>query len=251
MTPNIPLVLGTGAAAAAIFAVGYYRGRLTAPGMRVGGSAFASINKPTAGARFEQKLLRGPQKLQLYSLGTPNGQKVTCLLEELGVPYDATFINIGSGDQFGSGFVALNPNSKIPALLDLDAPGGGEQRIFESGAILMYLAEKYHSDLLPSEPKRRAECLSWLFMNVGAAPYFGNFGHFSVYAPGAKTGDVMPYARDRFKIETQRLCAVLEMQLSDGRPYLLDTQLTIADLAWLPWIICLDKFYKARQAREY
>lgn len=243
---SLGLAIGAGVAAASLFALGYYRGRFTAPGMCVGGSAFSSINRPTAGARFEQVLPRGTHKLQLYSLATPNGQKVTVLLEELGVPYDAHLINIGSGEQFGSGFVELNPNSKIPALLDADAPGGGEQRVFESGAIMLYLVEKYRSELLPSDPKLRTECLSWLFFNIGAAPFFGQFGHFSCYAPGAKAGDVMPYARDRYKTETQRLCAVLEGQLSDGRPYLL-TELTVADLAWMPWVVCLDKYYKARE----
>lgn len=242
-----PLSLAVGAAAAAaVFALGYSRGRANAPGMRAGGSAFASINRPTAGARFEKALPKGKHRLQLYSLATPNGQKVTALLEELGVPYDAHFIDITKGDQFGSGFVALNPNSKIPVLLDLDAPGG-ELAIFESGAIMVYLADKFKSGLLPAQPRARAEALSWLFFNMGAAPYFGNFGHFAKYAPGAKTGDVMPYARDRFKLETQRLCAVLEGQLADGRAFLLGDGLSVADLAWMPWIVCLDAYYGARQ----
>lgn len=237
--------LGAAAGAAALFALGYKRGRNTAPGMSVGGSKFAAINQPTSGARFERALARGPHRLQLYSCGTPNGQKVTVLLEEMGLAYDAHFVHIGEGEQFGSGFVALNPNSKIPTLLDT----GRELSVFESTAIMMYVCEAFPEragKLLPTDPARRAECLSWLFFQHGAAPFFGQFGHFTCYAPGAKTGDRMPYAVDRYTMETQRLCSVVERQLADGRDYLLGGELSLADLALMPWIRCLDAFYGAR-----
>ena len=139
-------------------------------------SAFASINAPTAGARFERELPVGQHPYQLYSLATPNGQKVSCMLEELGVKYDAYFINIMEGDQFSSGFVAVNPNSKIPAMVDKEGPAG-PLNLFESGSILLYLAEK-HGKFIPKDPASRAACLNWLFFQVGAGPYIGQFGHF-------------------------------------------------------------------------
>lgn len=209
------------------------------------GGAFAKINRPTAGATHDKTLPVGEQPLQLHSLATPNGVKVTIMLEELlalgfaGAEYDAYLINIGGGDQFGSGFVELNPNSKIPALLDLslDPP----QRVFESGAILLYLAEKFGA-LLPTEPGKRAECLSWLFWQMGSAPYLGGgFGHFYAYAPKK-----IEYCIDRFAMETKRQLDVLERQLSEHR-YIAGDEYTIADIAIWPWYgaLVLGKLYSA------
>ena len=197
------------------------------------GGQFASINRPVAGATHEKALPVGRHPLQLYSLGTPNGVKVTILLEELlalghtGAEYDAWLIRIAEGDQFGSGFVAVNPNSKIPALLDR----GGPQpiRVFESGSILMYLAEKFGA-FLPSATAARAECLSWLFWQVGSAPYLGGgFGHFYAYAPTK-----IEYAIDRFAMETKRQLDVLERRLTESR-YIAGPEYTIADMAIFPW----------------
>jgi glutathione S-transferase len=176
---------------------------------------FANINRPTAGAQFERELPIGKHPLQLYSLGTPNGVKVTIMLEELlalghkGAEYDAWLIKIGDGDQFGSGFVAVNPNSKIPALMDRSGPK--PIRVFETGAILVYLAEKFGA-FLPTEVAARAECLSWLFWQMGSTPYVGGgFGHFYAYAPVK-----IEYAIDRFTMETKRLLDVLD-RLHDRR----------------------------------
>jgi GST-like protein len=173
------------------------------------GGRFANINRPIAGPTHEKELPVGRHPLQLYSLGTPNGQKVTVMLEELlalghtGAEYDAWLIKIGDGDQFGSGFVAINPNSKIPALLDRSGPT--PIRVFESGAILMHLAEKFGA-FLPTEPGPRAECLSWLFWQMGSAPYLGGgFGHFYAYAPTK-----IEYAIDRFAMEVKRQLDVLD-----------------------------------------
>jgi GSH-dependent disulfide-bond oxidoreductase len=197
------------------------------------GGQFASINRPTAGATHEKDLPVGRHPLQLYSLGTPNGVKVTIMLEELlalghaGAEYDAWLINIGQGDQFGSGFVAINPNSKIPALLDRSGPV--PIRVFESGAILMHLAEKFGA-FLPTEPAARAECLSWLFWQMGAAPYVGGgFGHFYAYAPIK-----IEYAIDRFAMETKRQLDVLDRQLAE-REFIAGPDYTIADIAIWPW----------------
>jgi GST-like protein len=197
------------------------------------GGKFASINRPVAGATHDKALPVGQHPLQVYSLGTPNGIKVTVLLEELlaaghaGAEYDAWFINIGTGDQFGSGFVAVNPNSKIPALMDHStAP---PTRVFESGAILLYLAEKFGA-FLPVAHAPRAECLSWLFWQVGSAPYIGGgFGHFYAYAP-----EKFEYAINRFAMEAKRQLAVLDRHLSD-RAYLAGDDYTIADMAVWPW----------------
>jgi GSH-dependent disulfide-bond oxidoreductase len=198
-----------------------------------GGSAVTSLNRPIAGPTQEKQLPVGRHPLQLYSLGTPNGQKVTILLEELlalghsGAEYDAWLIKIGDGDQFGSGFVAANPNSKIPALMDRS--GGKPIRVFESGAILLYLAEKF-ATFLPTEPGARAECLSWLFWQMGSAPYIGGgFGHFYAYAPVK-----IEYAIDRFTMETKRLLDVLDRQLADNE-YVTGSAYTIADMAIWPW----------------
>ncbi len=198
-----------------------------------GGSPVTSLNRPTAGATHDKELPVGRHPLQLYSLGTPNGQKVTILLEELlalghsGAEYDAWLIRIGEGDQFGSGFVAVNPNSKIPALVDRS--GSDPIRVFESGAILLYLAEKFGA-FLPSEAGPRAECLSWLFWQMGSAPYLGGgFGHFYAYAPVK-----IEYAIDRFAMETKRQLDVLDRRLADSQ-YIAGPEYTIADMAIWPW----------------
>ena len=194
---------------------------------------FASINRPIAGATHEKPLPVGKHPLQLYSLATPNGQKVTILLEELlalghsGAEYDAWLIKIGDGDQFGSGFVAVNPNSKIPALMDHS--GATPIRVFESGAILQYLAEKFGA-FLPTEPAARAECLSWLFWQMGSAPYLGGgFGHFYAYAPSK-----MEYPINRFAMETKRQLDVLDKRLAVSQ-YIAGDEYTIADIAIWPW----------------
>jgi GST-like protein len=204
-----------------------------------GGGRFANINRPIAGATHEKELPVGRHPLQLYSLGTPNGVKVTVMLEELlalghtGAEYDAWLIKISEGDQFGSGFVAINPNSKIPALLDRGGPT--PIRVFESGAILMYLAEKFGA-FLPTETAARAECLSWLFWQMGSAPYLGGgFGHFYAYAPTK-----IEYAIDRFAMETKRQLDVLDRRLAES-PYLGGGDYTIADIAVWPWYGGLSK----------
>ena len=197
------------------------------------GGRFASINRPVAGATHEQALPVGRHPLQLYSLGTPNGVKVTVMLEELlaaghaGAEYDAWLIRINEGDQFGSGFVEINPNSKIPALLDR----GGQPpiRVFESGAILLYLAEKFGA-FVPTEPAARAEVLSWLFWQMGSAPFLGGgFGHFYAYAPVK-----IEYAIDRYAMETKRQLDVLERRLAHTR-FVAGDDYTIADMAIWPW----------------
>ena len=197
------------------------------------GGRFASINRPIAGPTHEKVLPVGRHPLQLYSLGTPNGVKVTIMLEELlalghqGAEYDAWLIRISDGDQFGSGFVDINPNSKIPALLDRS--GETPIRVFESGAILMHLAEKFGA-LLPTDPAPRAECLSWLFWQMGSAPYLGGgFGHFYAYAPTK-----MEYPIDRFAMEAKRQLHVLDRRLAESA-YLAGADYTIADIAVWPW----------------
>ena len=197
------------------------------------GGAWASINRPVSGPTHDKPLPIGRHPLQLYSLGTPNGVKVTVMLEELlalghaGAEYDAWLIKIGEGDQFGSGFVSVNPNSKIPALLDRS--GATPIRVFESGAILMYLAEKFGA-FLPTESAARAECLSWLFWQMGSAPYLGGgFGHFYAYAPTK-----IEYAIDRFAMEVKRQLDVLDKRLAENE-YLSGRAYTIADMAVFPW----------------
>jgi GSH-dependent disulfide-bond oxidoreductase len=197
------------------------------------GGTFSSINRPVAGATHEQALPVGRHPLQLYSLATPNGVKVSVMLEELlalghaGAEYDAWPIRIQQGDQFGSGFVEANPNSKIPALVDHS--GATPLRVFESGAILMYLAEKFGS-LLPTAQPQRAECLSWLFWQMGSAPFVGGgFGHFYAYAPVK-----IEYAIDRYAMETKRQLDVLDRLLAE-RPYVAGEDYTIADIAIWPW----------------
>ena len=197
------------------------------------GGKFASINQPTAGSRFEKELPVGKHDLQLYSLGTPNGVKVTVMLEELleaGVKeaeYDAWLVNIMEGTQFSSGFVEANPNSKIPALMDHS--GKSPQRVFESGAILLYLAEKFGM-FLPKDPAKRTECLSWLFWQMGSAPYLGGgFGHFYAYAPMK-----IEYCIDRFAMEVKRQLDVLDQRLANNE-YIAGDELTIADFGIYPW----------------
>ena len=197
------------------------------------GGRFADINRPTAGVTHEKELPVGEHALQLYSLATPNGVKVTVLLEELlelGIKeaeYDAYLIDISEGDQFGSGFVAINPNSKIPALLDRST--NPPTRVFESGAMLVYLAEKFGA-FLPTEPSARAECLSWLFWQMGSAPYIGGgFGHFYAYAP-----DKIEYPINRYTMEVKRLLDVLNRHLSEHQ-YLCGDAYTIADIANYAW----------------
>jgi len=197
------------------------------------GGKFASINRPVSGPTHDKVLPTGRHPLQLYSLATPNGVKVTVMLEELlalghaGAEYDAWLIRINDGDQFGSGFVEVNPNSKIPALMDRS--GAQPVRVFESGAILMYLAEKFGA-LLPSEASRRAECLAWLFWQMGSAPYLGGgFGHFYAYAPVK-----IEYAIDRFAMEVKRQLDVLDKRLAQSE-FLAGDHYTIADIAVWPW----------------
>jgi GST-like protein len=199
------------------------------------GGRFANINRPIAGPTHDKDLPVGKHPLQLYSLATPNGVKVTVMLEELlalghtGAEYDAWLINIGSGDQFGSGFVSVNPNSKIPALMDRSDPER-PIRVFESGAILMHLAEKFGGAFLPTDPATRAETLSWLFWQMGSAPYLGGgFGHFYAYAPTK-----IEYAIDRFAMEVKRQMDVLDRRLGEAE-YLAGSEYTIADMAVWPW----------------
>lgn len=198
------------------------------------GGQFASINRPFAGARFERDLPVGTHPLQLYSLATPNGVKVTVMLEELlaagraGAEYDAWRIDIGEGDQFGSGFTALNPNGKIPALLDRSDPDN-PVRLFESGSILLHLADKFGAFLAPSGPTR-TEALNWLFWQMGAGPLLGGgFGHFFAYAP-----ERFDYALDRYAMEAKRQLDVLDRRLADV-PYLAGEHYSIADIAAWPW----------------
>ena len=198
------------------------------------GGQFASINRPTSGAREARELPVGEHPFQLYSLGTPNGVKATIMLEELlergnaGAEYDAWLINIGEGDQFTSGFVDINPNSKIPALVDRSGPE--PFRIFESGAILVHLAEKFGA-FLPVDPAKRAETFSWLFWQVGTGPFIGGgFGHFFNYAP-----EKIEYAINRYAMETKRIFDVADKRLEKSR-FLAGDEYTIADIANYPWL---------------
>lgn len=209
------------------------------------GGKFASVNRPIAGPTHEAELPRGEHPLQLYSLATPNGQKVTILLEELvecgesEAEYDAYPIDILTGDQFSSGFVEVNPNSKIPALMDHST--SPPTRVFESGAILLYLAERFQR-FLPAQPSQRPECLSWLFWQMGSAPYLGGgFGHFYAYAPTK-----MEYPINRFAMEVKRQLDVLDRELADKR-YIVGDDYTIADMAIWPWYgaLALGRLYNA------
>lgn len=200
------------------------------------GGAFANINRPISGPTHDKELPVGKHPLQLYSLGTPNGQKVTILLEELleaghsGAEYDAWLIKIGDGDQFGSGFVGVNPNSKIPAMMDHAPKDGGDPiRLFESGSIMTYLAEKFGA-FLPTDHRARAETFNWLFWQMGSAPFLGGgFGHFYAYAPIK-----IQYAIDRFAMEVKRQMDVLNRQLAENE-FIAGGEYTIADMAIWPW----------------
>ena len=203
------------------------------------GGKFANINRPIAGATHDKALPRGEHPLQLHSMGTPNGVKVTVLLEELlakghaGAEYDAWMIQIGEGDQFGSGFVGINPNSKIPALLDTTT--NPETRVFESASILMYLAEKF-GEFIPEDHKGRTECMNWLFWQMGSAPYLGGgFGHFYAYAP-----EKFEYAINRFSMETKRQLDVLDKHLAENE-FFAGSEYSIADMAIWPWYGALVK----------
>ena len=203
------------------------------------GGRFAAMNRPTAGARHETELPVGKHPLQLYSLGTPNGVKVTVMLEELlaaghsGAEYDAWLINIGNNDQFSSGYVAANPNSKIPVMVDRS--GATPQRIFESGAILLYLAEKFGA-FLPTDSTSRTEALSWLFWSMGAVPFLGGgFGHFYAYAPIK-----IEYAIDRYAMEAKRQMSVLDQHLATNE-YMAGGEYSIADMGIWPWYGALAK----------
>ena len=211
------------------------------------GGAFAKINRPTAGATHEKVLPVGDNPLQLYSLATPNGVKVTIMLEELlalghtGAEYDAWLCRIRDGEQFSSGFVEINPNSKIPALLDLSVDGG--QRVFESGAILLYLAEKFGS-FIPEDPTEKTECLSWLFWQMASAPYLGGgFGHFYAYAPAK-----FEYPINRFAMETKRQLDLLDQRLSQNE-FIAGSEYTIADIAIWSWYgqLALGRLYNAAE----
>lgn len=211
------------------------------------GGQFASINRPIAGPTHDKELPVGKHPFQLYSLATPNGVKVTVLLEELlaaghkGAEYDAWLIKIGDGDQFGSGFVAVNPNSKIPALMDHS--GAKPVRVFESGSILLHLAEKFGA-FIPSDPEGRAECLNWLFWQMGSAPYLGGgFGHFYAYAP-----EKFEYPINRFAMEVKRQLDVLDRQLAE-RDYIAGDSYSIADIAIWAWYgqLVLGRQYDAAE----
>lgn len=225
-----------------------------------------SINRPTAGPRAEKDLPRGEAALQLYSLATPNGKKVSILLEELGVAYDAHFISIMDSDQFNSGFVGANPNSKIPAMIDHDFPDGKPLALMESCAIMLHLCEKYNQ-FLPTDPRLRAECKQWLFWQAaGQGPITGNFGHFMVYAPAGACA-ARDYGVARYGMDTQRLLDVLERHLAGygdfqggsgmrgegAREYLVGDQYTVADMACYPWVAMLigTGYDREGQARSF
>ncbi len=187
---------------------------------------------------------RYPERIQLYSLGTPNGQKAAIALEEMALPYEAHRVNIMAGEQFTDEYIAINPNSKIPAIIDPDGPNGEPFTVFESGAILMYLAEKA-GKFLPTDPAARSECLQWLFFQMGGVgPMFGQFGHFYRYA-----NKKIPYGIDRYQKEVRRLLGVLERRLAE-QTFLVGDDYTIADMAAFPWVGCLDWAYKARKVLQ-
>lgn len=215
--------------------------------------AFTNMNSPTATVRGDftyPSPKTGP--FQLYSLATPNGHKVGILLEELGIPYDAYVVNIGKNEQFRSGFVQANPNSKIPAAIDYDGPDGKPIRLFESASIMYYLCKK-HGKFLPSDPRLEQECMNWLFWQMaGQGPMTGNFGHFMVYAPDSEVA-ARNYGVMRYGMEVKRLCDVLDKHL-EGKTYMVGEQYTVADMAIMPWALQLFKGYKHSSgigAREF
>jgi len=206
------------------------------------GNKFAGMNSATAGARNEEPVPEGSAPVQLYSLFTPNGEKVGILFEELGIEYDAWTISIGNGKQFTRGFVNVNPNSKIPACVDRDGPGGKPVCLFESGSILQYFAEKYQR-FIPSDPALRAQVYNWMYWQAGGqGPFTGQFGHFMCYAPADKC-EARDYGVSRYGMETQRLCSVLDQHL-EGKTYLVGEEFTIADIMCYPWLRQLTKGYK-------
>lgn len=185
-------------------------------------------------------------KIQLYSLATPNGQKVSIALEEMNIPYEAHLIDISKGDQFTDEFIKINPNSKIPAILDPTGDNGKPFPVMESGAILIYLAEK-SGQFLPKDPVKRSQTLQWLIWQMGGlGPMFGQFGHFTVYAPKERD---LSYGQERYTKEAKRILGVLEKQL-EGQAYIIGDELTIADFAIMPWVVCLDTFYDAKETLE-
>ena len=210
------------------------------------GNSFSGINRPTSGAREEKELSKGSAPVQLYSLATPNGIKVSILFEELeeagtGFSYDAFLINIGQGDQFTSGFTEVNPNGKIPACVDTDGPGGKTVHLFESGSICLYFAEKYNK-FIPTDPIAKAEMMNWVFWQMGSqGPMSGQFGHFFVYAPKDKL-ETRSYGTARYGMEAQRLCDVLDKAL-EGKDYLVGNELTLADIICFPWFRQLQVGY--------
>jgi len=204
------------------------------------GNQFSGINRPTAGARTQKALPSGKAPIQLYSLATPNGQKISILFEELieqgcDCNYDAFLINIGEGEQFTSGFTSVNPNSKIPACIDRNGPGGTPIHLFESGSMCLYFAEKFDR-FIPADPTRKAEMMNWIFWQMGSqGPMSGQFGHFFVYAP-AKKKETRDYGTARYGMETQRLCDVLNQAL-EGKRYLLGDEFSLADIIVYPWFL--------------
>lgn len=232
---------------------GYKVPEVWAPPEEMGGT-FGAINRPTAGPRSTEELPKGEHAIQLYSLGTPNGMKVTIMLEELGVEYDAWFISIMEQKQFTSGFVACNPNSKIPCMYDYNpdscelgakAEASDPLRVFESGSMLLYLAEKY-GKFMPTDRRCRTECVNWLMWQMGTAPILGGgFGHFYKYAPVK-----IEYCINRFSMEVKRQLDVLDQHLggtTDGKAkqYICGDEYTIADMAIAPWILCIIRAYNA------
>jgi len=203
----------------------------------------SQINSFDAGARTETALPSGNAPIQLYSLATLNGQKIGILLEELGIDYDAHVINIGKGDQFSSGYIEVNPNSKIPALVDKEGPDGKPIHLFESASMMLYLAEKYNR-FIPKDPRLRVEMFNWLFWQMaGQGPMTGNFGHFLVYAPAHKK-ETREYGVQRYGMDTQRLCDVLDRHLA-GREFIVGNEYTIADMICFPWFnFLLNSGYK-------
>lgn len=201
---------------------------------KTAGNKFSGMNKPTAGAQTPTPAPRGSNPFQLYSLATPNGQKIGVVLEELGIDYDAFVINIGVGDQFTQGFVDANPNSKIPAAVDYaPADGGDPIRLFESASMCVYLAEK-EGKFIPKDARTRAECMNWVMWQMaGQGPMTGNFGHFMVYAPAEKS-ETRDYGAARYGMEVQRLCSVLDQHL-EGKTFICGDEYTIADMVCLPW----------------
>lgn len=212
---------------------------------KTNGNQWASINSPKAGAREEQPLPEGSAPVQLYSLATPNGWKVGILFEELGIDYDAFVINIGKGEQFTSGFVSVNPNSKIPCVIDKDGPGGAPISLFESGSIVQYFAEKYQR-FIPSDPRLRAQTFNWVYWQMGGqGPMTGQFGHFFSYAPDDQV-EARDYGASRYGMEVQRMCSVLDQHLKD-KTYLVGEEYTIADIICFPWYKCVLTGYKHKE----